>query len=153
MAWGSSGSPSRLESKAQRSEETAGLRCQLPGAPHCDCPVWARCGPGPAPGPSWEDPVGGRRPLGGEAVHVPAGIQRLGHGEPGAQEPWARPLAAALCDSERPLTLTLLKTRTREELRDRQAVGTVPPPWPWTGGCQSLGKVTAQGALPPPPAP
>ena len=83
MAWGASGSPSRLECKAQRREGTVGLGCQLPGAPRCDCPVWARCGPGPTPGPSWEDPVGGRRPLGGEAVHVPAGTQRLGQGEPG----------------------------------------------------------------------
>ena len=89
VAWGASGPPSRLENEAQRSEGTAGLGCQLPGAPGCDCPVWACCGPGPALGPSWEAPVCGRRPLGDEAVHTPAGTQRLGHREPGTQEPWA----------------------------------------------------------------
>lgn len=67
------------------SEGTAGLGCQLPGAPGCDCPVWARCGPGSALGPSREAPVGRwqQTSAGGEAMQSPALTQRLGHREPG----------------------------------------------------------------------
>lgn len=63
MAWGSSGSPSRLESKAQRSEGTAGLPAswgsplRLPRLG----PLWPRPRPRPFLGGSgrWQETPGG----------------------------------------------------------------------------------------------
>ena len=68
---------------------TAGLGCQLPGAPGCDCPVWARCGPGCAPGPSWEAPVGQwQETSGGVRLRMrPLSPRDLGTESPATQEP------------------------------------------------------------------
>ena len=163
--------PSRLENEAQRSEGTAGLGCQLPGAPGCDCPVWACCGPGPTPGPSWEAPVGGRRPLGDEAVHAPAGTQRLGHREPGDSgalglaprglgienqglrspglDPWPQPHVTPRGHLPSPSS----GPGPERSSETGKVWAPSSTPGPWTGSCQGPGEVTTQGMLPPPLVP
>lgn len=97
VAWGASGPPSRLENEAQRSEGTAGLGCQLPGAPGCDCPVWA-----------WDTGHAPTTPL-------PPALQAwLTHPSPGQQvQHEGNKLGHRVLDSPRPHPLSLINNREK----------------------------------------
>lgn len=116
VACGASGPPSRLENEAQSKRRDCGAWMPAPWG--CDCPVWASCGPGSAPGPSWEAPIGRcQKTSGGVRLCMcPLSPRDLGTESPGLRSP------------ERPLSLTPLGARTRDELRDGQGSGTVQHP-------------------------